>query len=161
MVISCRAAHAFMVDGHLEYDDVENAALRETNKMNSVPNKAQCELISKIIKQVSMPKDVLANIIFHLAKSMVWTEETVAIITTCLQKKPPLDRDVIESVVNRIQRCVEGRDEYNEKKGKEAMQAISKGIKFSSFFHAFVTKYSNQIENTPFDSGAMRVCFRM
>mmetsp|Transcript_18175 Transcript_18175/g.27260 ORF Transcript_18175/g.27260 Transcript_18175/m.27260 type:complete len:484 (+) Transcript_18175:1-1452(+) len=125
----------------------ENTAEREVDQANFVPNKAQCELVSKVIKQVSMPKDILANLISHLTISMVWTEQTVPIITTCLQKKPQLDRKIIDQVVDKIRRCVEGKDEYNEKRGKEALQATSRGIKFSTLFHTFVTKYSNQIEN--------------
>ena len=122
-----------------------------------IPSKAQCELVNKIIKQVSMTKDILSSIVHELTCHMIWTEQTVPIITTCLQKKIQLNDNTIDLISEKICQCLMGSEEgeKDNKKSNHDCQSygqnnqflLRKGIKLSTLFHTFVMKHGIQILN--------------
>ena len=122
------------------------------NSLGCIPTKAQCELVSKIVKQVVLPKDILASIISDLTKLMIWNEQTIPIITTCLLKKPQLSQETVKVIVHKICECTCPSSNNDSKKQKEmqSISALRKGIKFSTLFHTFVIKYGTQIKEGAF-----------
>ncbi len=127
----------------------DNVDEKKIDVSNDVPNKAQCELVSKIVKQAKWPKGVLGKIIADLTMYMTWNEQTVPVLTTCLQKKPQLCEETISLVVKRICSSIKGGECDGDKDvlQKESIQNIRKGMKFSTLFHTFVTKHGSQIRN--------------
>ncbi len=116
---------------------------------SNAPNKAQCELVSKIVKQGKLPKRVLGSIVADLTTSMEWNEQTVQVLTTCLQKKPQLSDETVELVTKKICTSLmpdEGSTD-NKDEPQSSMQTMRKGMKFSTLFHIFVTRHGKQIND--------------
>jgi hypothetical protein len=93
-------------------------------------SKAQCELINRIVKTIHV--DELPKLISELVP-MKLTESSVAVMTTCIQKKPILPDSIVVAIVEKLKKCAGESD-------------LAKNTKFSSFFHAFVNKYGSQLQ---------------
>jgi hypothetical protein len=96
-------------------------------------SKAQCELISRLIKSNCFPIHELSKLV-EQSVSIKWSELSMGVITTIVQKKPALGSITIKAFVDKIDAC------SNEAR-------LVKSTKFSTLFHTFVTKYGSQIKN--------------
>jgi len=96
-------------------------------------SKAQCELISRLVKSNCFPIHELSKLVEQLV-SIKWSELSMGVITTIVQKKPALGSITIQAIVEKIDA---GSNEAR----------LVKSTKFSTLFHTFVTKYGSQIKN--------------
>ena len=111
-----------------------STSINEMERVNTGPSKAQCELIGRIVKSTAtFQPDDLSKLVSELVPTQ-WTELSVAVLTTCIQKKPTLSEPTITALADKFSKCSNEQD-------------LAKGTKFSSFFHAFVTKYGPQIQS--------------
>ena len=100
--------------------------------VSSEASKAQCELMNRLVKSSSFPSNELTNLIEEIVL-VKWTELTISVMTTILQKKPTLRSITIRRIAGKIEAC--SNDEH-----------FTRSTKFSSFFHSFVIKYGSQIQ---------------
>jgi hypothetical protein len=61
---------------------------------------------------------------------MKWTDNTMPVLTTCLNRQPSLPDDVIVKLADEISLQL-----------SSTQSLVAKSMKFSTLFHAFVTKY--------------------
>jgi len=111
------------------------------------PSQAQCELVCRIIKSIAIPKDSISLFVSKILLNstndlkapplitMIWSDHSIPILTSCLQKKPILDDRTIISIAQHI-----------EQYSKDAN--LAKSVKFSTLFHALVTKFGGQLKNS-------------
>lgn len=112
------------------------------------PSKALCDLINRVVKSAKEKEaiaDLLSGLIVDetqersnlpgrpsLKGRMVWTDESIPILTACINKRVPVPDETVMELSRQIQRSA-------------AASSMSKSMKFSTFFHAFVTKHGKQL----------------
>lgn len=110
------------------------------------PSKSMCDLAGRVVKSAK-EKEPIAELLTCLIlgtqqvrrnipdgsaskEGMMWTEESIPIMTACVNKRAPLSDETVTEISKQIQ---------------HAATDMSKSMKFSTLFHAFVTKYGNQL----------------
>jgi hypothetical protein len=104
--------------------------------MRKEVSKAQCELFNRLVKTSCFPTNKLPNLIEETVL-MKWTELSICVIMTILQKKP-----ILNSIT--VRKIAENFEEYSND------GHLVKSTKFASFLHVFVTKYGSQIQTEGF-----------
>mmetsp|Transcript_38297 Transcript_38297/g.92372 ORF Transcript_38297/g.92372 Transcript_38297/m.92372 type:complete len:777 (+) Transcript_38297:58-2388(+) len=113
------------------------------------PTRFQCELISRVLRgkdALSIPaitllvEEVLPTKEGTSASSgvMKWTDSTMSVLTACLNRQPSLPDDVVAKLA----------DEIIYHLSPKPNQSMGKSMKFSTLFHALVTKYGPQVKST-------------
>eukprot|EP00979_Chaetoceros_neogracilis_P015457 scaffold5936_cov268-Chaetoceros_neogracile.AAC.22 len=100
--------------------------------MRKEVSKAQCELLNRLVKTSCFPTNKLPNLIEETVL-MKWTELSICVIMTILQKKT-----ILNSIT--VRKIAENFEEYSND------GHLVKSSKFASFLHVFVTKYGSQIQ---------------
>jgi len=158
-------------DCHNNHKVIKSDVSKLQPSLYEEPSQPQCDLITKVIKSSSMiPLDCIPHFVSGLVcgihtnssvnenntstndttttttltttakKYMIWTDVTLPILTACFNRKPILSVDVIISLCYEIERYV------SYSKTTAAIATVTKSVKFSAMFHAFVTKYGAQIK---------------
>ena len=107
------------------------------------PSRAQCDLVGRVLKSVSLQKgDVIyftrgicssVRIADKSSLAMEWTDDTLPILTSCLKKNISLPDDIIIALAGNL---IQYLDDSQK----------SKSMKYSNLFHTTVTKYGLQIK---------------
>ena len=69
---------------------------------------------------------------------MKWTDNSMSVLTACLNRHPILSDDVVSTLA----------DEITFQLSQSKTTAVVKSMKFSSLFHAMVTKYGMQVKSS-------------
>ena len=111
------------------------------------PSQPQCELVCRIIKSIAIPKESISLFVSKILldgiddrtgdplRTMPWSDHSIPILTSCLQKKPMLNDGTIVLLTQQI-------DQHS----KDA--TFAKSVKFSTLFHALVTKFGPQLNTS-------------
>ena len=118
------------------------------------PTRFQCELFSRVLKgkdALSLPaiallveellptKEDMVNSTGESARGgMKWTDNSMPVLTACLNRHPILSDDVVSTLA----------DEITFQLSQSKTTAVVKSMKFSSLFHAMVTKYGMQVKSS-------------
>ena len=120
------------------------------------PTRFQCELISRILKgrdalaatAISLFVEELLPTTEEIESSlnntpqvrggMKWTDNTMPLLSACLNRQP----DLPDNVVSRL------ADEIFYQLSSKASPSMVKSMKLSTLFHTFVTKYGVQVKST-------------
>ena len=120
------------------------------------PTRFQCELISRILKgrdalsaaAISLFVEELLptsdevesslNDTLQVRGGMKWTDNTMPLLSACLNRQP----DLPDNVVSRL------ADEISYQLFSKASPSMVKSMKLSTLFHTFVTKYGTQVKST-------------
>ena len=119
------------------------------------PTRFQCELISRVLRgkdALSLPAitllvEELLPTIGEAASTtdsrggMKWTENTMPVLSACLNRQPSLHDDAVAKLADKI-------SYHLSPKSSTETQSMAKSMKFSTLFHAFVTKYGSQVKST-------------
>ena len=104
------------------------------------PGKAQCELVSRVIKSVPLSSKTTSQFVDGLIRGspravgpMIWTEVSMPILSNILSKREALDSRHIEALVDRID---------------DLSLVMSKNMKFSTLFHTFICRYGAEIKES-------------
>mmetsp|Transcript_42425 Transcript_42425/g.128740 ORF Transcript_42425/g.128740 Transcript_42425/m.128740 type:complete len:599 (-) Transcript_42425:177-1973(-) len=106
------------------------------------PIKALCDLAGRVVKPTK-EKEAVAVLLSGLVLGescsvldgsrsgrMVWTDDSMPVMTACINKRACLSDATVAELSRQIQVLV---------------SRLSKSMKFSALFHAFVTKYGHQL----------------
>ena len=120
------------------------------------PTRFQCELISRILKgrdglsaaAITLFVEELLPTTEEIKSSlndtpqvrggMKWTDNTMPLLSACLNRQP----DLPDNVVSRL------ADEISYQLSSKASPSMVKSMKLSTLFHTFVTKYGAQVKST-------------
>jgi len=120
------------------------------------PTRFQCELISRILKgrdglsaaAITLFVEELLPTTEEIKSSlndtpqvrggMKWTDNTMPLLSACLNRQP----DLPDNVVSRL------ADEISYQLSSKATPSMVKSMKLSTLFHTFVTKYGAQVKST-------------
>lgn len=106
------------------------------------PSRFQCELIARVLRG----KDALSVAAVALLVEKVlsttgstggikWTAHTMPLFTAALNRQPALSDDIVATLADQIAFHL----------STNASPSLEKDMKFSTLFHAFVTKYGKQL----------------
>lgn len=109
------------------------------------PNRFQCELIVRVLRgkdALSIP--AIALLIEKMLPSdkppvsggMAWTENSMPLISTSLNRQPPLSDTIVVHLADRVTHYL----------SPAAVGSNEKSMKFSTIFHVFVSKYGQQVK---------------
>lgn len=106
--------------------------------ITSEPSRFQCELMLRILRggKDALPIPAIALLVEEILPTkevdigMKWTDNTMPVLTTCLNRQPSLPDDVIVKLADEISLQL-----------SSTQSLVAKSVKFSTLFHAFVTKY--------------------
>ena len=113
------------------------------NHPSMEPNRFQCELIARVLKgkdALSLPaialflENMLPSNNAH--EGMAWTEQSMPLLSACLNRQPQLSDDIIALLVKRIEHCL----------SPSASVSMRKSMKLSTVFHVLVSKYNQQVK---------------
>jgi len=120
------------------------------------PTRFQCELISRILKgRDALSAAAITLFVEELLPTsdeiesglndtpqvrggMKWTDNTMPLLSACLNRQP----DLPDNVVSRL------ADEISYQLSSKASPSMVKSMKLSTLFHTFVTKYGTQVKST-------------
>jgi hypothetical protein len=105
-------------------------------------SKGQTELFTRLIKSKSFSTDDMSKLASELVH-IEWTDQSVSVFMTCLQRKPILSSATFSKLVERICMCC------NEK-------ILVASSNFSSFFHLIVNKYNSQVKQERCEDALLR-----
>jgi len=109
------------------------------------PSRFQCELISRVLRagRDSLSSQAIAHFVEKLlptdadSRGVKWTDNTMPLLTTCLNRRPPLSGVVIARIA----------DEIIDLLSPIKCKSIEKSMKFATLFNALVTKYGPQLKS--------------
>jgi hypothetical protein len=110
------------------------------------PSRFQCELTSRVLRvgKDSLSLPAIAQFVEKLlptdeeSMGVKWTDNTLPLLTTCLNRRPPLS----ELVIGRM------ADEIIETLSPSKCNSMERNMKFATLFNALVTKYGPQLKTT-------------
>jgi hypothetical protein len=109
------------------------------------PNRFQCELIARVLRgkdALSIPaialliEKMLPSNKPPVSKGMAWTENSMPLISTSLNRQPPLSDTIVVHLADRVTHYL----------SPAAVGSNEKSMKFSTIFHVFVSKYGQQVK---------------
>lgn len=116
------------------------------------PTRFQCELISRVLRgKDALSLSAVALLVEEAVLStnevelhgMKWNDSTMSVLTACLNRQPSLSDEVVAKLADRISRHL------SPSSSAAASQSImANSMKFSTLFHAFVSKYGSQLKAT-------------
>mmetsp|Transcript_29022 Transcript_29022/g.57916 ORF Transcript_29022/g.57916 Transcript_29022/m.57916 type:complete len:210 (+) Transcript_29022:91-720(+) len=124
--------------------------LKEDAHVRSIePSRFQCELIARLLQgKGALSSTAIALLIelLHpltsekkpLHRGMEWNDNTMPLVTACLNRQPILDNRVVARLA----------DAVSHNLTTDLKQLMEKSIKFSNLFHTLVTKYGAQLRAT-------------
>ena len=109
------------------------------------PSRFQCELISRVLRagRDSLSSQAIAHFLENLlptdadSRGLKWTDNTMPLLTTCLNRRPPLSGVVIARMA----------DEIIDILSPIKCNSMEKSMKFATLFNALVTKYGPQLKS--------------
>ena len=109
------------------------------------PNRFQCELISRVLRagRDSLSLPAIAQFVEKVlptdmnSRGVKWTDNTMPLLTTCLNRRPPLSEMAIAKMA----------DEIVDALSPNKCNSIEKSMKFATLFNALVTKYGAQLKS--------------
>jgi len=109
------------------------------------PSRFQCELISRVLRagRDSLSSQAIAHFVEKLlptdadSRGLKWTDNTMPLLTTCLNRRPPLSGVVIARMA----------DEIIDILSPIKCNSMEKSMKFATLFNALVTKYGPQLKS--------------
>eukprot|EP00804_Cyclotella_cryptica_P013721 CCRYP_018833-RA/>CCRYP_018833-RA protein AED:0.28 eAED:0.28 QI:0/-1/0/1/-1/1/1/0/704 len=122
------------------------ALVSEASESTFEPNRFQCELISRVLRgKDALSISAIAVLVEKMLPSskspstagMVWTENSMPLISACLNRQPPLSDVVVAKMVDQIELCL----------SPDAPQSMEKSMKFSTIFHLLLSKYGQQVKS--------------
>eukprot|EP00580_Thalassiosira_gravida_P019590 CAMPEP_0201659760 /NCGR_PEP_ID=MMETSP0494-20130426/2534_1 /ASSEMBLY_ACC=CAM_ASM_000839 /TAXON_ID=420259 /ORGANISM="Thalassiosira gravida, Strain GMp14c1" /LENGTH=856 /DNA_ID=CAMNT_0048137391 /DNA_START=286 /DNA_END=2856 /DNA_ORIENTATION=- len=133
------------------------------------PTRFQCELASRLLRgtdalsipAVALLVEEVLPIIDEVTTTagdavptrggMEWTENTMPVLTACLNRQPNLPDAAVEKLADEISYCL----------SPTSPRSMIKSMKFSTLFHALVSKYGPQLKSAgrvePLKSSATRL----
>jgi hypothetical protein len=108
-------------------------------------NRFQCELISRLLRgkdSLSTPsialfiEKILPSTNSPTNQGMTWTENSMPLISACLNRQPPLPDSVVLSLANQVEHYL----------SPAASQHMENSMKLSTIFHVLVSKYGQQVK---------------
>lgn len=111
------------------------------------PSRFQCELISRVLRagRDSLPSQAIALFVEQLllptdadSTGVKWSDNTMPLLTTCLNRRPPLSEVVIAKMA----------DEIIDALSPNKCSSMDKSMKFATLLNALVTKYGPQLKTT-------------
>jgi hypothetical protein len=109
------------------------------------PNRFQCELIARVLRgkdALSIPaialliEKMLPSDKPPVSEGMAWTENSMPLISTSLNRQPPLSDTIVVHLADRVTHYL----------SPAAVGSNEKSMKFSTIFHVFVSKYGQQVK---------------
>jgi hypothetical protein len=108
------------------------------------PSRFQCELISRVLRagRDSLSSQAIAQLVEKLlptdagSTGVKWTDNTMPLMTTCLNRRPPLSEVVITRMA----------DEIIDVLSPNKCNSMEKNMKFATLFNALVSKYGPQLK---------------
>ena len=109
------------------------------------PNRFQCELISRVLRsgRDSLSLQAIALFMEHVlptdtnSSGVRWTDNTMPLLTTCLNRRPAFSEVVIARMA----------DEIVDMLSPSKCKSIEKSMKFATLFNALVSKYGPQLKS--------------
>lgn len=116
------------------------------------PTRFQCELISRILRggKDSLSIQAIALLVEEAITTnevefgMIWTDNTMPVLTACLNRQPGLSNEVVVRLADEISRHLSSSSSATT----TSQSVMANSMKFSTLFHAFVTKYGPQLKST-------------
>ncbi len=113
---------------------------------SSEPTRFQCELISRILRggKDSLSIHAIALLLKEVLLTteaevgIMWTDNTMPVITTCLNRQPSLPDEVVVRLADEISLNLTSSSSRTTK---------ANSMKFSTLFHTFVIKYGSQLKS--------------
>ena len=109
------------------------------------PSRFQCELISRVLRvgRDSLSLPAIAQLVEKLlpvegSAGVKWTDNTMTLLTTCLNRRPTMSDLAIGEMA----------DEIIEWLSPNKCNSVEKSMKFATLFNALVTKYGPQLKTT-------------
>lgn len=109
------------------------------------PSRFQCELISRVLRvgRDSLSLPAIAQLVEKLlpvegSAGVKWTDNTMTLLTTCLNRRPTMSESAIGKMA----------DEIIEALSPNKCNSVEKSMKFATLFNALVTKYGPQLKTT-------------
>ena len=109
---------------------------------NFEPSRHQCELIARVLRagRDSLSIQAIAHFVektlIEGGKGMIWTDNTISLLTTSLNRRPQLPEAVITRMAEKI------IDVLSPGKCNQ----LEKSMKLATLFNALVTKYGQQLK---------------
>lgn len=109
------------------------------------PTRFQCELISRVLRagRDSLSLQAISQLVEKLMtadmdpRRVKWTDNTMPLLTTCLNRRPPLSGMVVARMA----------DEIVDVLSPNKCKSMEKNMKFATLFNALVTKYGPQLKS--------------
>ncbi|KAL7436479.1 hypothetical protein ACHAXH_007394 [Discostella pseudostelligera] len=116
------------------------------------PTRFQCELISRILREGkdSLSIQAIALLVEEVLPTsevefgMKWTDNTMPVLTACLNRQPSLSDEVVVKLADEISYHLTSSSSSTS----TAQSVMANSMKFSTLFHAIVTKYGPQLKST-------------
>ncbi|KAL7522433.1 hypothetical protein ACHAWX_007124 [Stephanocyclus meneghinianus] len=122
------------------------ALVSEDCNLSVEPNRFQCELISRVLRgKDALALSAIALLLEKMLPSnmsgsntgMMWTENSMPLISACLNRQPPLSDMIVAKMAEKLEFYL----------SPSAPESMERSMKFSTIFHLLVSKYGQQVKS--------------